>query len=180
MRVFTRDNLRAGFAGESQAHMRYRIWGEKAKKDGFENVARLFYATADAEEVHANLHFKALKDEAGDALVPAMGGFGIGTTSENLAAAKGGEEFEYQEMYPAFLVVAKDHGEKEAIRAFEYAIAAEEVHANHFGDAKEAVDAGEDIDVDTIYLCPVCGFIGYEEIDNCPICDVKSSMFVEY
>ena len=51
MNKMTQDNLRSAFGGESMAHMRYRIWGEKAK-EGFPNVSRLFYATSDAEEVH--------------------------------------------------------------------------------------------------------------------------------
>ena len=60
MNAMTQDNLRSAFGGESQAHMRYRIWADKAKKDGFPTVARLFMATSDAEQVHATLHFTAL------------------------------------------------------------------------------------------------------------------------
>lgn len=61
MNAMTQTNLQSAFGGESQAHMRYRIWADTAKKEGFENVKRLFDCTADAEEVHARLHFNALK-----------------------------------------------------------------------------------------------------------------------
>ena len=69
MHAMTAGNLRTAFGGESMAHMRYLIWGGKAKADGFPNVARLFRAIAYAEEVHAGNHFKAMEDEAGAFLV---------------------------------------------------------------------------------------------------------------
>src|SRR5687767_6882986 len=115
MNDMTATNLRSAFGGESQANMRYRIWGEKAKKDGFPTVARLFMATADAEEVHATLHFKALKDEVGGFSVNAMAEFGYGPTSENLKGAIAGETFEFTQMYPAYIAVAEMQGEKEAV-----------------------------------------------------------------
>ncbi|MBU5669134.1 Rubrerythrin-2 [Peptoniphilus sp. MSJ-1] len=180
MNQMTSDNLRSAFGGESQARTRYNIWGDVAKKDGFENVKRLFDATADAERVHATLHFKALKDESGDFIVTSNAGFGINSTSENLEAARNGELFESTQMYPAYIAVAEMQEEKEAVRAMKYATAAEQVHADRFQTAKEAVDAGKDLDVETIYLCPVCGYITFEEEESCPICGCKFSNFVEY
>ena len=177
----TQANLRSAYGGESQARNRYDIWGDLAKKDGFPNVARLFHCTADAEKIHAGLHFKAMKDVKGDFLVASMAGFGIGTTSENLAAARGGEVFEYTEMYPAYIEVAQMQGEEEAVKAMRFAVEAEKIHAELFGKAKEAVDAGKDLDSEKIYLCPVCGFVsltGEEEV--CPLCGCKRAMFVEY
>ncbi len=181
MRDMTQANLRSAYGGESQARNRYDIWGDLAKKDGFPNVARLFHCTADAEKIHAGLHFKAMKDVKGDFLVASMAGFGIGTTSENLAAARGGEVFEYTEMYPAYIEVAQMQGEEEAVKAMRFAVEAEKIHAELFGKAKEAVDAGKDLDSEKIYLCPVCGFVsltGEEEV--CPLCGCKRAMFVEY
>jgi rubrerythrin len=181
MKQMTQGNLRSAFGGESQAHMRYRIWADAAKKEGFPNVARLFNATSDAEQVHATLHFKAMKDISGDFVVTSNAGFGIGDTSSNLEAAKGGEVFESTEMYPAYIEVAEMQDEKEAVKSMRYAIEAEKVHAERFEAAKEAVDAGKDIDVETIYLCPVCGYIGYDgSIEKCPLCGAKRSVFVEY
>lgn len=177
----TADNLRSAFSGESQASMRYEIWGQLAKKDGFDNIARLFQATADAEKVHATLHFNALKEEKGDFPVNAMAGFGIGTIVENLEAAKGGEEYEYKEMYPAFIAVAELNEEDDALKAFRFAVEAEKVHAQRYADAIVEAEKGNDIDVETVYLCPVCGYIGYNaDEENCPLCGVKSSLFIEY
>jgi rubrerythrin len=181
MNAMTQDNLRSAFGGESQAHMRYRIWGAKATKDGFPTVARLFMATSDAEQVHATLHFTALRDIAGDFSVISGGGFGLGTTSENLAGGIAGEMFEVSQMYPAYLSVAELQGEKEAVRAMKYAVAAEQVHADRYIEAKAAVDAGNDLEAKVIELCPVCGYItltGEEEV--CPLCQAKRSVFVAY
>ncbi len=177
----TQANLRSAYGGESQARNRYDIWGDIAKKDGYPNVARLFHCTADAEKIHAGLHFKAMKDVKGDFLVASMAGFGIGSTSENLAAARGGEVFEYTEMYPAYIEVAQMQGEEEAVKAMRFAVEAEKIHAELFGKAKEAVDSGKDLDSEKIYLCPVCGFVsltGEEEV--CPLCGCKRAIFVEY
>lgn len=181
MNKMTSDNLRSAFGGESQAHMRYIIWGEAAEKKGLKNVARLFRATSDAEEVHAKLHFNALKDEKGDFPVLSMAGFGMGDTVENLQGAKGGEVFEYTQMYPAYIAVAELQEEKGAIKAMRFAIEAEKVHAERYQEAIDAVEAGKDLDADKIFLCPVCGYITFDaNEETCPICGSKSKVFVEY
>jgi rubrerythrin len=181
MNAMTADNLRSAYGGESQAHMRYRIWANKADEDGFPTVSRLFRATSDAEEVHATLHFKALKEESGDFAVTSGGGFGLGTTSENLQGAINGEIFEAEQMYPAYIAVAEMQNEKSALSAMRFAIEAEKVHADLFTTAKEAVDSGKDLDAEKIYLCPVCGYISITgEEDNCPICKAKKEIFIEY
>ena len=181
MRIATRDNLRTSFSGESQASSRYKIWGDHAKKEGFPTVDRLFKATADAEIIHATLHFNALKDEKGDALVAAMGGFGIGSTSENLQAAIDGETYEFTEMYPSFIAVAEMQNEEDALHAMRFAMAAEKVHAERYQTAKDAVDAGKDLEAEEIHLCVVCGYIGFDsETEVCPICGAKRSAFVQY
>jgi len=181
MNAMTQDNLRSAFGGESQAHMRYNIWGPIAAKEGFPNVARLFAATSAAEQVHATLHFKALKDIEGDFAVTSGGGFGIGNTSENLQGAINGETFEVEQMYPAYIAVAELQNEKSAISAMKYAIDAEKVHAMLYTKAKEAVDAKNDLEVETIYLCPVCGFISLTEVEiDCPLCHAKKEVFIAY
>ena len=181
MNAMTQDNLRSSFGGESQAHMRYNIWGPVATKEGFPNVGRLFSATAAAEQVHATLHFKALKDIAGDFSVTSGGGFGLGNTSVNLQGAIDGETHEFTQMYPAYIAVAELQNEKTALSAMRFAIEAEKVHAKLFTEAKEAVDAKKDLEVDKIYLCPICGFISLTgEEETCPICHAMNSLFVAY
>ena len=55
----TTENLRAAFAGESEANRRYLAFAKKAEEEGLKNVARLFRAAAEAETIHAHNHIKA-------------------------------------------------------------------------------------------------------------------------
>ena len=167
MHKMTRANLEAAFAGESQAHMKYLAFSAKADKEGFPNVARLFKAIAYAEQVHATSHLKTLK--------------GVGETAENLVAAIGGETYEVDEMYPAFIAVAKVQEEKAAVRSNEWAMEAEKIHAEMYGAAKAAVEGGNDAEVGQVYVCVVCGWTGEgEPPDECPLCKAKKEKFVTF
>jgi rubrerythrin len=164
MKEMTKENLKASLAGESQAHIKYLAYASQAEKAGKPNIARLFGAIAYAEQVHATNHLKELG--------------AVGDTVENLEAAIGGETFEVDEMYAAYLEVAEAQGEKGAKRSMTYAIEAEKIHAAMFVDAKVAAEAGNDIAIGEVYICPVCGFthIG-EPPERCPVCNVKSAVF---
>lgn len=181
MKHMTQANLRSAFGGESMARSRYNIWGQAAEKEGFPNVKRLFDATAEAERIHAGLHYKAMKDLEGDFDVATRGGFGIGKTAENLQGAIDGETFEFTEMYPAYIQVAEMQDEQGAVRAMRFAIEAEKVHAKMFGVAKDAVEQGKDLEVnDSVYLCPVCGFVSLSREEKCPICGCAGEKFITY
>jgi len=178
MHDMTASNLRSAFGGESMAHMRYKAWADKADQDGFPNVARLFRAVSRAEQAHATGHFKAMRDVAGAFSVTAGGGFGLGSTSENLAGAIEGETFEINEMYPAYLAVAKLQGEKGAERSMGYAVAAEQIHAAMYTEAKAAVDTGKDADLGPIRICTVCGHTIEGDLpDKCPVCSAKKELY---
>lgn len=167
MHIMTKENLKASFAGESQAHMRYLIFAEKAEEEGFKGIAKLFRAIAYAEQVHATNHLKALS--------------GVNLTLENLQAAIDGENFEVQEMYPSYKEVAKLQEENEAIKSMNYALEAEKIHSAMYSEAKEAVKAGKDIEIGDIYICPVCGYtVSGSAPDKCPICGVKKENFKKF
>lgn len=157
MRKMTEENLRAAFAGESQAHMRYLIFAEVAEKEGKPNIARLFRAIAYAEQVHATSYLRELA--------------GIKGTPENLAEAIAGETFEVEEMYPAYDAVAELQGEKGAKRSVHYALEAEKIHAAMYQKAREAAQGGRDLELGTVYICPVCGYTVEGEVpEYCPVC----------
>jgi rubrerythrin len=182
MHAMTAANLRSAFGGESQAHMRYLIWGELAEEEGFPNVARLFRAVSRAEQAHATGHFKALADVAGGFDVLSGAGFGLSSTADALAGAIEGETFEINEMYPAYLAVAEAQGEKSAIRSMKYAEAAEKIHAALYTEAKDAVDAGRDYEIGTIQICTVCGhtMAADEAPEKCPICSAKKEFYESF
>ena len=115
MNDMTLSNLRSAYGGESMAHMRYLAFAAKAEEEGFKNIARLFSAVSFAEQVHATNHFKTMKDEKGDACVTAGAAFGYINTVTSLELAIGGEKFEIDQMYPAYINVAKMQGEKKTL-----------------------------------------------------------------
>ena len=167
MHAMTEENLKAAFAGESQAHMKYLAFAAQAEADGYPEVARLFKAISFAEQVHAINHLKQLK--------------GVGTTAENLKAAMGGENFEVTEMYPAYGAVAKLQEEKGAMLSIHYAVEAEKIHEAMYGEAKALVKSGQDRPSAPVYICPVCGFtvIG-DPPDCCPVSKTPSEKFVKF
>jgi rubrerythrin len=161
----TAEHLKEAFAGESQANQKYRAFAEKAEREGFPNIAKLFRTTAEAERIHAAGHLASMN--------------GIGSTAENLKSAIGGETYEFEEMYPPMLEQAQVEGHKGAARMFNYALTAEAVHANLYSLALEAAEAGKDLAEVKFYLCPVCGHIEFGEPPaECPTCQLKGDKFV--
>jgi rubrerythrin len=179
MHDMTAANLRSAFGGESQAHMRYKIWGALAEKEGHADVARLFRAVSRAEQAHATGHFKALRNVPGAFDVTSAAGFGHSDTAAALEGAIEGETFEINEMYPAYLAVAEAQDEKDAIRSMHFAISAEKIHAAMFTEAKDAIDNDQAYKVGTIQICTVCGhtMVADEAPDQCPICKAKKEQY---
>ncbi|MEM2739469.1 MAG: rubrerythrin family protein [Candidatus Bathyarchaeia archaeon] len=167
MRKMTEDNLKAAFAGESQAHMRYLIFAVKAEREGFTNIARLFRAIAFAEQVHASNHLNTL-------------GL-IQSSIENLEVAIDGERYEVEEMYPAYNAVAKLQGERNAERSFNWALQSERIHVGLYQKAKQAAEKGEDVKLEAVYVCELCGYtIEGEAPDRCPICGAPKDRFMKF
>ena len=181
VRKMTAANLRSAFGGESMAHMRYTIWGQKAEQDGFKNTGRLFRAIAAAEKVHASNHFSVLGEVEGGFLGASMAEYGYGATVNNLQGGINGELFEVNEMYPAYLEVAQRQKEMDAARTFHYALATEKMHAHMFKQAKMAVKSGNDVDLGPVHVCEVCGWTTEGELPGkCPICDATQDEFVSF
>ncbi len=181
MRLTTQENLMNAFSGESQAHMRYLYFAEVAEKEGFPNVARLYRAVAYAEKIHATNHFKKLSHLKNGFVDVAHATFGPGDTLKNLELSIMGEEYEIEEMYPAYIEVAKMQGERGAQTSFEWAYETEKKHAELFKRAKEAVEEGKDADFGDIYVCEVCGYtIEGEAPDKCPICGAPIEKFKKF
>lgn len=161
----TEKNLADGFAGESQANIKYLAFAKKAEADGFPQAAKLFRATAEAEIIHAHAHLKALGK--------------IKTTADNLQAAIAGETYEFSEMYPQFIKEAKEEeNTAAALRSFTLANEAEKVHAVLY---KKALDTLENKESFPYYLCTICGHIHEGSApDSCPICGAKAQAYKKF
>ena len=132
----TEDNLKAAFAGESQANRRYLYFAQKADIEGHNDVAAVFRSTAEGETGHAHGHLEYL-EESGD---PATG-LPIGDTVANLKASIAGETHEYTDMYPGMAKTARDEGFDEIADWFETLAKAEKSHAGKFQKTLDAVMA---------------------------------------
>ena len=160
----TEENLQSAFAGESQANRRYLFFADKAEKEGYPQVARLFRAAAEAETIHARNHFAAMD--------------GVGSTRDNLMAGAIGEHYEFTRMYPPFIEQAESEGNERARISFEYANEVEQIHHKHFEEAIKAFDAGQQLEDKPYFVCPACGnTVAGEAPEKCPICGTPRSKF---
>lgn len=177
VKEITEGNLRSAYAGESQAHMRYKIYSERAQNLGFPNVARLFSAVSFAEQIHASNHYKNIMSKGGATTVSAAV-FGTRDVSGDLQAGIDGETFEINEMYPAYKAVAQLQGERAAETSFTWALEAEKIHVGLYQKAKLAVDQGKDVDLGPIQICTSCGYtVEGDAPDECPICKASKDKF---
>lgn len=157
-------NLKAAFAGESQANRRYLAFARKAEEEGFSQVAKLFKAAAEAETIHALNHVSIMGE--------------VKSTVENLKTAISGETFEFKEMYPEYLAVAKKEGNKQATWSFSVANKVEQIHADLFGKATEVLKSGKELPSIDYYVCGVCGnTVEGEAPEKCPVCGAPKAKF---
>ena len=132
----TEENLKAAFAGESQANRRYLYFAQKADVEGYNDAATVFRSTAEGETGHAHGHLEFL-EEVGD---PATGE-PIGSTVQNLGAAIAGETHEYTDMYPGMAKSAREEGFDEIADWFDTLAKAEKSHAGRFQKALNDLDS---------------------------------------
>jgi rubrerythrin len=156
----TTENLKAAFAGESQARNKYTFFANVARKEGYHYIAKLFEETAFNEMQHAKDHLKLLG--------------GIGDTLANLKEAMGGEDYEVESMYPQFAREAEAEDQTQAKVLFEQIAKIEAHHRARYKQLIKMVEAG------TVYQreqpikwkCGICGYIveGTEPPSKCPSC----------
>ena len=162
----TKDNLKAAFAGESQANRKYLAFADKAETEGFPQIAKLFRAAAAAETVHAHAHLRALG--------------GIQSTAANLKEAIDGEGYEFRDMYPPFVKEASEEGDKAAEFSFKNALAVEEIHHDLYQEALNSINSGSDLPERKIHICDVCGNTVYDDApEKCPVCGAPQAKFSE-
>jgi len=152
----TEANLKAAFAGESQARNKYFYFAAKAKEEGYGAVARYFEETAVNEQEHARMWCKYLN--------------GIGSTADNLKTAIAGENGEHTEMYPSFAKTAKEEGFNEIAERFEQVAAIEKTHEEHY---KHLLDnLGKGTVTQDVWKCDNCGNIikAKSAPSTCPVC----------
>jgi rubrerythrin len=174
----TLKNLQEAYNGESNAHVRYLAYAEKAEEEGYGQVASLFRAAARAEEIHRDNHAAVIRQMGGtpqnEIETPL-----VKSTLENLQASIEGESYERDVMYPQFLEEANKAGNKEAVRTFQWAMKAEAEHAKYYQEASSNLAAWKG-ESKAFYVCPECGFTtAVIDFENCPKCGEPKEEFEE-
>ncbi|MBO4661329.1 MAG: rubrerythrin family protein [Bacteroidaceae bacterium] len=163
----TEKNLEAAFAGESQARNKYSYFASRAKKDGYEQIAAIFEATANNEKEHAKMWFKELE--------------GIGDTAQNLAAAAAGENYEWTDMYEGFAKTAEQEGFAELAEKFRLVAAIEKRHEERYRALLKNVETRQVFEKSEVKVweCRNCGHIvvGTKAPEICPTCAHPQSYF---
>ncbi len=163
----TEANLKAAFAGESQARNKYNYYASAARKEGYVQIANLFDETAANEKEHAKIWFKLLN--------------GIGSTADNLKDAAEGENFEWTDMYAQFAKEAQEEGFEQIAALFRSVAAIEKEHEERY--RKLLNNVNEKIvfskNNDTIWQCSNCGHIhiGKQAPQVCPVCAHPQAYF---
>ena len=169
----TEQNLLKSFAGESQARNRYEFFSKAAKKEGYEQISRIFQETADQEKQHAKRFFNFL--EGSDLEITATYPAGIiGTTKENLEAAAAGENEEWTDLYPEFARIAMEEGFPQVASAFKMIAIVEAEHERIY------LKLLQNISEDKVFIkdgkvwwkCINCGYVYQSEkaLEKCPAC----------
>ena len=165
----TEANLMAAFAGESQARNKYTYYASKAKKDGYEQIAELFTATANNEKEHAKIWFKLLHDG------------NVPDTVANLKDAAEGENYEWTDMYKSFAEDAKAEGFDHIASLFEQVAASEKEHEERYRKLLANFEGGIVFsrDGDMVWVCRNCGHVhvGKEAPEVCPVCAHPKAYF---
>jgi len=160
----TDENLKAAFAGESQANRLYLAFARKAEEEGYTQAAKLFKAAAEAETIHALNHVRITGQ--------------VRSTLDNLGTAVTGETFEFKKMYPEYIGTAKAEGNKQAAWSFDVASKVEQVHAKLYQKAIDALKSKKQLEKVDYYVCGVCGnTVEGAPPDRCPICGSPREKF---
>ncbi len=165
----TEANLMAAYAGESQARVKYLIYQDKAKKEGYEQIGDLFGETSHNEQAHATIWFKYLHDN------------GVPATLDALKDAAGGEHFEWTEMYREYADIAKQEGFTEIAAKMELVLKIEKEHEDRFRKLIQNIEQGEVFKKPNavVWRCQNCGHLhfGPQAPGVCPACGYPQSYF---
>ena len=165
----TEQNLKAAFAGESQAHTKYLYYASKAKKDGYVQMSNLFKETALNEKEHAKIWFKLLHEGE------------VPDTMTNLKDAAEGENYEWTDMYATFAKEAAEEGFTKIAKLFEMVAKIEKEHEERYRKLLANIEGGVVFskENDAVWQCVNCGhiIIGKKAPKMCPVCEHAQSYF---
>lgn len=164
----TEKNLMTAFAGESEARNKYTFFAEKAREDGYRQIAEIFEETASNERAHAEIWYRLLNGE-------------VGQTKGNLVTAAEGEHFEWVDMYDRMEKEAREEGFDRIAALFKLVGKIEKEHEERFRKLADNIEKSKVFskDGDAVWICRNCGHvvIGKGAPKVCPVCSVEQAYF---
>lgn len=174
----TEKNLAQSFANECMARNRYSFFANKARKQGFMQIAQIFDETAMNEGEHAKTFLKLLKEEDVEpsevTVQLSIPSIKIGETLENLRAAAKGENEEHTIGYPHMAAIAEQEGFTEIATTFRKVAEVEREHEIRFMVVADQLENGTLFKKERIlkWKCRNCGNVieAEEAPEACPVC----------
>lgn len=159
-----REALHTAYTGEAKAALRLKLYAEKAEKEGYPQVAKLFRVISFSEEIHGKRALRLLKD--------------AGSTEENLQFSFASEQNVAEVAYSEMVKLANDRGDSASALHFSQSRDVEEVHAKLY---KSALDDMMQDRMQEYFVCSVCGYVAEDEApDVCPVCGVSKDKFIHF
>lgn len=177
----TEKNLLIAYHGESNNRNLYTYFADRAKEEGYEQIAAIFLETADHECEHARQELNFI--QASDIELPAVvfPVKGVGSTISNLATAVSGEHYEQTIMYPDFAKSADEEGFADVGAMLRHIAVVETYHEERFRALLRNLKEGKVFKKDRVvrWKCRECGYVkaGKEPPDTCPICAYSRAYF---
>ena len=165
----TEANLYSAYAGESQAMVKYCIFADRARHEGYRGIASVFEETSANEQAHAAIWLRYIH------------GGNLKDTLANLEDAQAGEAFEWSSMYADYAKTAREEGFEEIARRFEMVGSVEKRHDNRYqkyiAQVKEQSVFQKEQSID--WICLNCGYIysGASAPKLCPVCSYPQEFF---
>ena len=178
----TEQNLLKAFAGECQAKNRYEFFAEKARAEGYEQIAAIFEKTALQEQSHAKQFFKFM--EGGAVEIKSLFSNGLSDrTIENLKLSIEEEKNEWTTVYLQFSEIAKEEGFPAIAAIFKLIAKVEAAHEKRFQKLLNRLEDGTLFhrEQPIKWECRKCGYIheGTQPPQICPACQHPTGYFEE-
>ena len=178
----TYKNLAKSYAGECQAHIRYKFIEYGARKQGYKCMAEMIDTLVYNEFQHARMFYTYLQKASNETIanIDIESGYPFKEKwdlVENLRLASEDEELEETVIYPEYAKVAREEGFEEIAQLYENIIQVESCHKKLLKDLYNQMSTNTlyKKEKKTKWKCSECGYEaeGFEPWDTCPLCKAK-------
>jgi len=156
--------LHEAYTGEAKATLRLRVYAEKAREEGYPQLAKLFEVISFSEALQGKRALRLLKEIKG--------------TQENLADSFESETRVAGVAYDEFIKLAEEVADQTASLFFSQSRDVETTHAELYKGATGHLLKDRET---TYYVCEACGYVADGALpEECPICGAKKEQFITF